>query len=158
VFKEADKAVPDTIPLTSFSMLYAKLNGVLATSIEGVKTFDTLKKGDRILISEGCTHHRQCDDIGTVKLPNAIRKYTKLGDGLDFEWTSGNGFPEQLTDTQGVPLYAMCIHCGGCMLRKKAVLYRMRQCSENSIPFTNYGVALAFLSGILDRAKTVFTA
>jgi [FeFe] hydrogenase H-cluster maturation GTPase HydF len=149
-FKEADLAVPQTIPLTSFSMLFARYNGILEYSLESVDRIADLQDGDKVLICEGCTHHRQCDDIGTVKLPNALRKFT--GKDLQFTFTSGGGFPDNGT----LKDYKICIHCGGCMLPKRAVLYRLNTCKAVGVPFTNYGVALAFLSGILPRARKIF--
>jgi predicted GTPase len=150
-FFTADKLTPQDIKLTSFSMLFARYNGVLEESLAGVKALDNIKPGDRILISEGCTHHRQCDDIGTVKLPRLIKKYTGIDD-INFEFTSGQGFPvrEELSG------YKLCLHCGGCMLRKKAVINRMNLCVSTGVAFTNYGVALAQINGILNRAAEVF--
>jgi [FeFe] hydrogenase H-cluster maturation GTPase HydF len=150
-FAAADKNVPPDIKLTSFSMLFARYNGVLDQSLKGVKILDDIKPGDKILISEGCTHHRQCDDIGTVKLPRLIKKYTGT-DEISFEFTSGNGFP----DREKLREYKLCLHCGGCMLRRKAVINRMNLCENAGIGFTNYGVALAKINGILDRAAEVF--
>ena len=141
-----DSQVFADIPLTSFSILMARYKGLLKTTIEGVKALDTLKNGSRILISEGCTHHRQCDDIGTVKLPKWIREYTGLA--LDFEWTSGGGFPEDLSK------YHLIIHCGGCMLNSNEMLFRMHIANQQGIPFTNYGIIIAYMNGILER--TIF--
>jgi [FeFe] hydrogenase H-cluster maturation GTPase HydF len=150
-FFTADKLVPSDIKLTSFSMLFARYNGVLSDSLKGVKALDDIKPGDRILISEGCTHHRQCDDIGTVKLPRLIKKYTGTDD-INFEFTSGQGFPNR----EELRRFKLCLHCGGCMLRKKAVINRMNLCESAGVAFTNYGVALAQINGILDRAAEVF--
>jgi [FeFe] hydrogenase H-cluster maturation GTPase HydF len=145
-FKQAAEVTPDDVPLTSFSILFARYNGILDYAKESVKAIDTLKDGDTVLISEGCTHHRQCDDIGTVKIPALLRKRT--GKNLNFEFTSGGGFMTSKELTR----YKLCIHCGGCMLRKRTVIYRMNICKAAGVPFTNYGVALAALNGILDRA------
>ncbi len=147
VFDLADRAVPDTIPLTSFSILMARYKGFLSACMTGVEAMGKLKDGDRILISEGCTHHRQCEDIGTVKLPAWIRDYT--GKKLVFETSSGRDFPEDLSS------YAMVIHCGGCMLNEKEMKSRMQEVVSLGIPFTNYGIAIAFLKGILERSIAV---
>ena len=143
VFKKVKEIVPESIPLTSFSILMARYKGFLSTAVEGARKIDTLENGDRVLISEGCTHHRQCEDIGTVKLPNLLKKYT--GKELNLEWTSGNTFPEDIED------YKLIIHCGGCMLNANEMEYRSNYAKEKSIPFTNYGVAISYMNGILDR-------
>jgi len=143
VFEKVSKDVPEDIPLTSFSILMARKKGILEQTLRGVKALDTLKDGDCILISEGCTHHRQCDDIGTVKLPGWIRKYT--GKDLSFETSSGKEFPEDVSK------YAMVVHCGGCMLNEKEVRYRI-QCSwDQDVPVSNYGMVIAYMNGILKR-------
>ncbi len=143
-FEEVAAIVPKEIPLTSFSILMARFKGYLETAVKGIQAVDFLKDGDRILISEGCTHHRQCEDIGTVKLPNWLLKYT--GKDLKFEWSSGREFKEDLSP------YAMVIHCGGCMLNEREVKYRMKCAVDQGIPFTNYGIAIAYMKGILQRS------
>ncbi len=143
-FKKVAAIVPADIPLTSFSILMARYKGFLSTAVQGVKALKDLKEGSRILISEGCTHHRQCGDIGTVKLPAWIRQYT--GKDFIFETSSGNSFPEDLSP------YDMVIHCGGCMLNEKEMTYRMRHAENAGIPFTNYGTTIAEIHGILDRS------
>ena len=143
-FEEVAAIVPKEIPLTSFSILMARFKGYLETAVKGIQAVDSLKDGDRILISEGCTHHRQCEDIGTVKLPNWLLKYTRKD--LKFEWSSGREFKEDLSP------YAMVIHCGGCMLNEREVKYRMKCAVDQGIPFTNYGIAIAYMKGILQRS------
>ena len=143
-FEEVAAIVPKEIPLTSFSILMARFKGYLETAVKGIQAVDSLKDGDRILISEGCTHHRQCEDIGTVKLPNWLLKYT--GKDLKFEWSSGREFKEDLSP------YAMVVHCGGCMLNEREVKYRMKCAVDQGIPFTNYGIAIAYMKGILQRS------
>ena len=143
-FEEVAAIVPKEIPLISFSILMARFKGYLETAVKGIQAVDSLKDGDRILVSEGCTHHRQCEDIGTVKLPNWLLKYT--GKDLKFEWSSGREFKEDLSP------YAMVIHCGGCMLNEREVKYRMKCAVDQGIPFTNYGIAIAYMKGILQRS------
>ena len=143
-FEEVAAIVPKEIPLTSFSILMARFKGYLETAVKGIQAVDSLKDGDRILVSEGCTHHRQCEDIGTVKLPNWLLKYT--GKDLKFEWSSGREFKEDLSP------YAMVIHCGGCMLNEREVKHRMKCAVDQGIPFTNYGIAIAYMKGILQRS------
>lgn len=143
-FEETAAIVPADIPLTSFSILMARHKGFLDIAVEGVKAIDSLKDGDRVLIAEGCTHHRQCDDIGTVKIPRFLKKYT--GKELIIETSSGTGFPEDLTP------YAIVIHCGGCMLNEREVLRRMRFAKKQGVPVTNYGIAIAQMKGILGRS------
>ena len=147
-FARVSKDTPDDILLTSFSILFARYKGDLISSVKGAAKLDKLKDGDKVLISEGCTHHRQCGDIGTEKLPKLIRKYT--GKDIVFEFTSGKEFPEELKS------YALVIHCGGCMLTEKEMKYRTRQTLDNGIPITNYGIALAHLNGILKRSLMPF--
>ena len=147
-FARVSKDTPDDILLTSFSILFARYKGDLISSVKGAAKLDKLKDGDKVLISEGCTHHRQCGDIGTEKLPKLIRKYT--GKDIVFEFTSGKEFPEELKG------YALVIHCGGCMLTEKEMKYRTRQTLDNGIPITNYGIALAHLNGILKRSLMPF--
>ena len=148
-FAKVSKDTPDDILLTSFSILFANYKGNLRLAVEGVKALDKLKSGDRILISEGCTHHRQCGDIGTVKLPKLIRKYTGISD-LGFEWTSGTGFAETLSG------YKMVIHCGGCMLSEREMQYRLKCSQDEGVPITNYGTAIAYMNGILRRSLSIF--
>lgn len=143
-FEEVAAIVPQEIPLTSFSILMARYKGFLKLAIEGASTIDRLQDGDRVLIAEGCTHHRQCDDIGTVKIPRFLKKYT--GKELVIETSSGTGFPEDLTS------YALIIHCGGCMLNEREVLRRMRFADRQGVPVTNYGIAIAKMKGILERS------
>ncbi len=144
VFEQVAKETPEDIYLTSFSILMARKKGFLTTAVESVSVLNRLQDGNRILIAEGCTHHRQCDDIGTVKLPNWIRSYT--GKNLRFEFCSGMDFPEQLNG------YELVIHCGGCMLGDKEVQHRMKSAIEQGIPFTNYGTVIAYMKGILQRS------
>lgn len=143
VFKMVNEIVPKDIPLTSFSILMARYKGFLEIAVSGVKKIDSLKDGSKVLISEGCTHHRQCDDIGTVKLPKMLKKYTQSD--LIFEWSSGNGFPEDLSK------YDLVIHCGGCMVNDREMKYRMNSAQQQGTAFTNYGTALAYMQGILPR-------
>lgn len=143
-FKEVAKIVPENVPLTSFSILFARHKGELSTLVKGVKAMDNLKDGDTVLISEGCTHHRQCNDIGSVKIPNAVRKYT--GKNLNFEFTSGGEFPLNLSK------YSLIIHCGGCMLNEREMKYRIACANDAGIPMVNYGVLLAQVNGILKRS------
>ena len=144
VFGEVSKMVPDSIPLTSFSILMARYKGDLALTLAGARVLDQLRDGDRILISEGCSHHRQCGDIGTEKLPAWIREHTKAS--VQFGSTSGKDFPEDLSG------YRLVIHCGGCMLTQRQMRYRQRCCMDQGVPITNYGIAIAHLKGILDRS------
>lgn len=143
VFPLVAKIVPKDIPLTSFSILMARYKGSLVNSVRGVKALDSIQNGDKILISEGCTHHRQCDDIGTVKLPNWIKSYTRSEP--EFIFTSGTEFPMDLSQ------YKMIIHCGGCMLNEREIVYRNKCAEEQGIPMTNYGIAIAYINGILQR-------
>lgn len=144
VFKKVSAVTPDDILLTSFSILFARYKGNLKTLVDGASALDSLKNGDRILISEGCTHHRQCDDIGTVKLPNWIRSYTKKE--VEFEFTSGTEFPLDLSS------YKMIVHCGGCMLNEREMKYRLKCAEDAKIPITNYGTCIAYITGILERS------
>lgn len=143
-FAEVSETVPEEIPLASFSILMARYKGVLEEAARGVRAVDTLQDGDRVLMAEGCTHHRQCQDIGTVKIPAWLRAYT--GKDISIETSSGFGFPEDLSP------YRMVIHCGGCMLNEKEVQSRMRQAKEQGVPFTNYGITIAYMNGILQRS------
>ena len=148
VFARAAADTPEDIPLTSFSILLARYKGLLETAVRGAAAIPSLRDGDRILISEGCTHHRQCEDIGTVKLPRLLRKVT--GKEITFDTTSGSDFPEDLSQ------YKLVIHCGGCMLPGREVLYRMKCAADQGVPMTNYGIALAHLQGILERSIAIF--
>jgi [FeFe] hydrogenase H-cluster maturation GTPase HydF len=148
VFHKVDSVVPQAIPLTSFSILMARYKGDLSKVVEGVSALSALKDGDPILIAEGCTHHRQCEDIGTVKIPRLIRK--TLGIEPDFHFVSGSDFPEDLTN------YRLVIHCGGCTLTEKEMRSRLRTCAENGVPVTNYGILLAHLNMILKRSIALF--
>ena len=143
VFPIVAKMLPPDIELTSFSILMARHKGALLNSVKSVKTLDNIKDGDRILISEGCTHHRQCDDIGSVKLPNWIRNYTKCEP--EFIFTSGTEFPIDLRS------YKLIIHCGGCMLNEREIMYRNKCAFLQNVPMTNYGIAIAYMNGILKR-------
>lgn len=147
-FARVSADVPTDIPLTSFSILMARYKGFLDTAVKGAAAIDRLKDGDKILISEGCTHHRQCDDIGTVKIPRWLKNYT--GKTFEFSFSSGGGFPDDLSE------YALIIHCGGCMLGTREITYRMKCAEDQNIPFTNYGVAIAFMQGILKRSVEIF--
>lgn len=147
-FGKVSKEVPRDIPLTSFSILFARYKGNLDTLITGARTLDTLEDGDTVLISEGCTHHRQCDDIGSVKLPQWILAHTKKE--LHFSFTSGTEFPDDLSD------YQLIVHCGGCMLNEREVKYRMKCALDQNVPITNYGIAIAHMKGILTRSLEPF--
>ena len=145
VFGLVSKTVPNTVPLTSFSMLMSRYKGNFAESVKGAAALDTVKTGDKILISEGCTHHRQCEDIGTVKLPAWIRKHT--GAEPEFVFTSGTEFPDDLSE------FRLIIHCGGCTLNPREVRRRYKAAANAGIPMTNYGIAIAHMHGILERAS-----
>ncbi len=147
-FAQVSRLTPEDIMLTSFSILFANYKGNLRLAVSGVTAIDTIEDGDRVLISEGCTHHRQCDDIGTVKLPRLIKKYT--GKNIDFEWTSGTEFAE------GLKKYRMVIHCGGCMLNEREMKYRLKCAEDEGVPITNYGTAIAYMNGILRRSLAPF--
>ena len=148
VFKEVDELIPQSIPLTSFSIIFANYKGALYNLYNAARVIDTLKKGDKILISEGCTHHRQCEDIGSVKIPRLVRKFTGLQDedALKFELSSGGEFPKDLS------VYKIIIHCGACMLNENQMKSRMKYANEATIPMTNYGISIAYMNGILERA------
>ena len=148
-FKFVSEIVPEDIYLTSFSILMARYKGDLDWQVSGVKTIDSLTNGDIVLISEGCTHHRQCGDIGSVKLPRWIKQYT--GKEISFEFTSGKEFPDDLSK------YKMIIHCGGCTLNEKEMKYRINKAREEGIPITNYGVAISYMNGILERSLSLLT-
>ena len=147
-FGIVDKLVPKNVRLTSFSILFARYKGNLRQAILGAAHLNSLQDGDTVLISEGCTHHRQCGDIGTEKLPNWIRKFT--GKDVQFSFTAGNEFPEDVSK------YALVVHCGGCMLNEREMQYRLRHSAERNVPMTNYGIAIAHMHGILDRALAPF--
>lgn len=148
-FQEVASIVPNDIPLTSFSILFARYKGNLELLAAGAKTLDSLEDGDHILISEGCTHHRQCEDIGTVKLPRWIRTHT--GKELSFDFTSGTEFPPDLQR------YRLIIHCGGCTLNEREMKYRLKCAEDAGIPITNYGTAIAYMKGILARSLEIFS-
>lgn len=147
-FALVGKVTPDSIPLTSFSILMANYKGFLKTAVNGISALKNLKDGDKVLIAEGCTHHRQCNDIGTVKLPNWLKAYS--GKKLEFEFCSGRDFPEDVSP------YALVVHCGGCMLTEREVQYRMRCTVDQGIPFTNYGTVIAMVTGTLERSLRIF--
>ena len=148
VFNKVKDIVPETIPLTSFSILMARYKGFLETAVKGAAVIDTLRDGDKVLIAEGCTHHRQCDDIGTVKIPRWLKARTQKD--IIIETASGKGFPDDLSP------YKLIIHCGGCMLNEKEVSYRRKFAEDSGVPFTNYGTAIAYMQGILKRTLSVF--
>lgn len=148
VFGKVVNTIPSDVPLTSFSIIMARYKGLLKSAINGVNLLDKLKDEDVILISEGCTHHRSCEDIGTVKIPNLIKKYTNKD--LKFEVSSGNDFPEDLKK------YSLIIHCGGCMITEKEMMFRIKTADDEGIPITNYGTVLAKLNGILERSLKPF--
>jgi [FeFe] hydrogenase H-cluster maturation GTPase HydF len=144
VFAKVMKIVPENIPLTSFSILMARYKGFLEAAVNGARAIDRLRDGSKVLISEGCTHHRQCEDIGTVKLPAWIKSHT--GASPEFYFTSGHGFPEDLSK------YDLVIHCGACMLNDNEVRNRMTSALTAGVPFTNYGTLIAHMNGILERS------
>ena len=147
-FAMVSRIVPESIPLTSFSILMARYKGFLETSVKGASAIKTLKDGDTVLISEGCTHHRQCGDIGSIKLPALLKKFT--GKNVNIELSSGREFPDNLSK------YSLVIHCGGCMLGEREMTYRRKSSEDQSVPFTNYGIALALMNGILNRSLGIF--
>lgn len=144
VFEQVGKIVPENIPLTSFSILFARYKGELEPLISGVCVVEELKEGDRVLICEGCTHHRQCNDIGTVKIPEWLQK--KTGKTLQFSFTSGGEFPQDLSP------YRLIIHCGGCMLNAREMKYRIACGEDAGVPITNYGILISYLKGTLERS------
>ena len=148
VFGKVSNIVPKGIPLTSFSILFARYKGSLETVVKGARALDQLEDGDTILISEGCTHHRQCEDIGTVKIPRLVGKHTRKD--LNFEFTSGTEFPLDLSK------YRLIIHCGGCTLNEREMKYRLKCAQDQGIPITNYGIAIAHMQGILSRSIEIF--
>ena len=147
-FDKVSKITPEDIMLTSFSILFARYKGSLESTVKGAAGLNKLKDGDKVLISEGCTHHRQCEDIGTVKIPRWIERYT--GKKLVYEWSSGTEFPEDLSD------YSLVVHCGGCMLNEREMKYRQKQAGRQGIPMTNYGILIACTQGILKRSLMPF--
>ena len=148
VFKKANADTPKDIYLTSFSILMARYKGFLATAVKGAKSISDLNDGDKILIAEGCTHHRQCEDIGTVKLPKWLNNFTNKNIEIDF--CSGTEFPNDLGK------YKLVIHCGGCMLNEREVQSRMNMAIKQNVPFTNYGTSIAYMQGILERSLEIF--
>ena len=148
VFKQVSKIVPEDIPLTSFSILFARYKGNLALAVQGVAALKNLKDGDTVLISEGCTHHRQCGDIGSVKIPNWIAENT--GKKINIELSSGTEFPLDLSK------YKLVVHCGGCMLNEREMQYRLRCAQDDGVPITNYGILIAYVTGILKRSVALF--
>lgn len=149
VFGRVAKDTPHDIPMTSFSILFARYKGNLKSLVNGAQAIDTLEDGDKVLISEGCTHHRQCGDIGTEKLPNWLKQHA--GKNLIYEFTSGTEFPLELDQ------YKLIIHCGGCMLNEREMKYRMKCAEDAGIPMTNYGTAIAHMHGILERSLEIFS-
>ena len=147
VFNKVKDIVPEDIMLTSFSILMARVKGLLESAVDGAIVLDTLKNGDTVLVSEACTHHRQCNDIGTVKLPHWLENYTKKK--LNFEFTSGGAFPDELGK------YALIVHCGGCMINEKQMTERIKCAKEQNIPITNYGTVIAHINGILKRSLEI---
>lgn len=147
-FSYVSKIVPESIPLTSFSILMARYKGFLETAVKGASALNYLNDGDTVLISEGCTHHRQCGDIGSVKIPALLKKFT--GKNINIKLSSGRDFPEDLSE------YKLVIHCGGCMLNEREVIYRMKSAIDQNVPFTNYGIAIAMMNGILKRSIEIF--
>lgn len=147
-FETVAADTPEDILLTSFSILFARYKGNLEMAVKGVTALDKLENGDKILISEGCTHHRQCDDIGTVKIPRWIRGYT--GKEIQFETTSGTQFPDELG------AYKLIVHCGGCMLNEREMKYRLSCAEDQGVPMTNYGILIAYMKGILKRSVELF--
>jgi [FeFe] hydrogenase H-cluster maturation GTPase HydF len=148
VFAKVAADTPRDIRLTSFSILFARYKGLLSAAVHGVAALSRLPENSKILICEGCTHHRQCDDIGTVKIPRWIKNET--GKKFEFSFTSGGAFPEDLSP------YGLVVHCGGCMLNEREMLYRQKQAADAGIPITNYGILIAYLQGILPRCLEVF--
>jgi [FeFe] hydrogenase H-cluster maturation GTPase HydF len=148
VFAKASADTPRDILLTSFSILFARYKGLLREAVKGAAALEKLRDGDTLLLSEGCTHHRQCDDIGRVKLPRWIKNYT--GKELNFEFTSGSEFYDDLSK------YKLIIHCGGCMLNEREIKYRQKCAVDQSIPITNYGILIAYMQGLLKRSLEPF--
>ncbi len=144
VFGRVSKIVPEEIPMTSFSILFARYKGELEPFLSGISALKTLEDGDKVLISEGCTHHRQCNDIGSVKIPRWIRQFSKKN--VEFQFTSGGEFPVDLSK------YKMIVHCGGCMLNEREMHYRIACAKDAGVPITNYGMLIAYMTGILERS------
>jgi len=149
-FAIVDKIVPVDVPLTSFSILFARLKGDLLELVKGARAIENLKDGDKILIAEACTHHLQDDDIGRVKIPRWLRQ--KTGKELTFEYVAGNSFAENISE------YALIIHCGACMINRAEMLYRINRSKEQNVPVINYGILIAYVHGILERALAPFPA
>ena len=149
-FAKVSADTPASIPLTSFSILMARHKGLLESAVEGVAAVERLKDGDKVLIAEGCTHHKKCDDIGSVKIPRWLRNYT--GAEITIESCSGTEFPDDLSP------YSLVIHCGGCMLGEREVRYRMKCAQDQGVPITNYGIVIAYMQGILKRSLSIFPA
>lgn len=147
-FARVSKDVPENITLTSFSILFSRYKGELEIQLKGIAALSSIEDGDRILIAEGCTHHRQCGDIGTCKMPEWIRNYT--GKKPVFEFTSGTEFPDDVSS------YKMVVHCGGCMLNEREMKYRIACCQDQGVPITNYGILIAQVTGILKRSLGSF--
>lgn len=147
-FARVSEDTPRDIPLTSFSILFARYKGNLDLLVQGAKAIERLQDGDKVLISEGCTHHRQCDDIGSVKIPHWLKSYT--GKQLEIEFSSGMEFPEELSE------YKLIIHCGGCMLNEREMKYRLKCARDQGIAITNYGTAIAYMQEILTRSVEIF--
>ena len=147
-FARVSKAVPENITLTSFSILFSRYKGELEIQLKGIAALSSIEDGDRILIAEGCTHHRQCGDIGTCKMPEWIRNYTRKKPV--FEFTSGTEFPDDVSS------YKMVVHCGGCMLNEREMKYRIACCQDQGVPITNYGILIAQVTGILKRSLGPF--
>lgn len=147
-FARVSKDTPREIPLTSFSILFARYKGNLHTVVQGAEAIENLRDGDKILISEGCTHHRQCEDIGSVKIPRWLKSYTDKQ--LEIQLSSGMEFPEDLSE------YKLIIHCGGCMLNEREMKYRLKCAKDQGVPITNYGTAIAYMQGILKRSVEIF--
>ena len=147
-FARVSAETPEEIPLTSFSILFARYKGNLKEAVRGAAAVEDLQDGDKILISEGCTHHRQCDDIGSVKIPRWLAEYT--GRQLDVRFSSGAEFPEDLSE------YKLVVHCGGCMLGGREMKYRLSCAGDQGIPITNYGILIAYMQGILRRSIELF--
>ena len=148
VFAKVSADTPSDIPLTSFSILMARCKGFLESAVKGVAAVERLRDGDTVLMAEGCTHHRQCDDIGSVKIPRWLKYYT--GKQLKIETCSGNDFPEDLSP------YSLIVHCGGCMLHEREVKYRIKCAADQNVPITNYGITIAYMQGILKRSLGIF--
>ncbi|MBR3993367.1 MAG: [Anaerotignum sp.] len=144
IFGRVSKDIPKDLPLTSFSILFARYKGDLESTVTGARALEQLRDGDTVLISEGCTHHRQCEDIGTVKLPRWILQHT--GKDIQFAFTSGREFPDDLSP------YALVVHCGGCTLNEREMRYRLSCAADQNIPMTNYGICIAYINGILERS------